>query len=82
MKTASIVLTVIYVIVCIVLTVLVLLQEGKQAGLSGAIFGGADTYWSKNKGRSKEGRLAIATTVLAVLFMALSLVLNILVRKG
>jgi preprotein translocase subunit SecG len=79
MKTA---VYIIYILVCIALTVVVLLQEGKQGGLTGAISGGAETYWSKNKGRSKEGRLAIATTVLAVLFMALSLVLNILVRKG
>ena len=79
MKTA---VYIIYILVCIALTVVVLLQEGKQGGLTGAISGGAETYWSKNKGCSKEGRLAIATTVLAVLFMALALVLNILVRKG
>ena len=79
MKTA---VYVIYILVCIALTVVVLLQEGKQGGLTGAISGGAETYWSKNKGRSKEGRLAIATTILAILFMVLSLVLNVLVRKG
>ena len=72
-------LYVIYVLVCIALTVVVLLQEGKQGGLTGAISGGAESYWSKNKGRSKEGRLAIATTVLATLFIVLSLVLDIVV---
>lgn len=82
METASTVLTVIYVIVCLTLTVLVLLQEGKQGGLTGAIFGGAETYWSKNKGRSKEGRLALLTTIFAVLFIVLSLVLNIVVTKA
>ena len=75
MKTA---VYVIYILVCIALTVVVLLQEGKQGGLTGAISGGAETYWSKNKGRSKEGRLAIATTILAILFMVLSLVLNVI----
>ena len=79
MKTA---VYVVYVLVCIALTIVVLLQEGKQGGLTGAISGGAETYWSKNKGRSKEGVLALVTTVLAVAFMVLALVLNILVKKG
>ena len=45
------ILTVIFVIICIALTVLVLMQEGKSQGL-GSISGMADTYWGKNKGRS------------------------------
>ena len=75
------VLYIIYILVCIALTVVVLCQEGKQSGLTGAISGAAETYWSKNKGRSKEGRLALATTILAVLFMVLSLVLDLVVLK-
>ena len=50
------VLTVVFIIICIALTVIILLQEGKSAGL-GAISGAADTYWGKNKGRSMEGML-------------------------
>ena len=50
------ILTVIFVIVCVVSVILVLLQEGRSAGL-GAIAGGAETYWGKNKGRSMEGNL-------------------------
>ena len=79
MKTA---LTIVYIIICIALTVVVLLQEGKQGGLTGAITGGAQTYWSKNKGRSKEGILAWVTTILATLFIVLSLVLHLVVKKG
>ena len=79
MKTA---LTIVYIIICIALTVVVLLQEGKQGGLTGAITGGAQTYWSKNKGRSKEGILAWVTTILATLFIVLSLVLHMIVMKG
>ena len=71
------IITVIYVLVCIALTVIVLMQEGKSAGLSGAINGVADTYWGKNKGRSMEGRLVKFTTVLAVLFMLLAVILNL-----
>lgn len=76
MKTA---LYIIYIIVCIALTVVVLCQEGKQSGLTGAISGAAETYWSKNKGRSKEGILALITTILAVIFIVLSLVLDLVV---
>ena len=52
------------------------MQEGKQAGLSGSIGGIADSYWGKNKGRSAEGKLEKLTTVLAVLFIVIALVLN------
>ena len=50
------ILTILFVIDCIALTVVVLMQEGKSQGL-GAIAGAADTYWGKNKGRSMEGGL-------------------------
>ena len=70
------VLTIVFIIICIGLTVLVLMQEGKSAGL-GAISGAAETYWGKNKGRSMEGGLVLATRILAVLFILLSLVLNL-----
>ena len=70
------VLTVVFIIICIALTVIILLQEGKSAGL-GAISGAADTYWGKNKGRSMEGGLVVATRVLAVLFVLISLLLNL-----
>ena len=75
MEMLRIVLTVIFVIDCIALTAVVLLQEGKQQGL-GSIAGAADTYWGKNKGRTMEGGLVKATTVMAVLFFVLAAVLN------
>ncbi len=70
------VLTVLFIIICIALTVIILLQEGKSAGL-GAISGAAETYWGKNKGRSMEGMLVKITRVLVILFIVLSAVLNI-----
>ena len=70
------VLTVVFIIICIALTVIILLQEGKSAGL-GAISGAADTYWGKNKGRSMEGMLVKVTRVLVILFLFISIVLNI-----
>lgn len=70
------VLTVVFIIICIALTVIILLQEGKSAGL-GAISGAADTYWGKNKGRSMEGMLVKITSTLVTLFLLISIVLNI-----
>ncbi len=71
-----IVLTIIFIIVCVALTILVLMQEGKSAGL-GSISGVAESYWGKNKGRSMEGRLVKITKILAVLFMVLAAILNL-----
>lgn len=70
------VLDIIFVIVCIALTIIVLMQEGKSAGLTGSISGMADTYWGKNKGRSMEGALEKITKVLAVLLIVLAALLN------
>ena len=70
------ILTILFVIDCIALTVVVLMQEGKSQGL-GAIAGAADTYWGKNKGRTMEGGLVKATTLMGVLFFVLAVVLNL-----
>ncbi|MCI7062213.1 MAG: preprotein translocase subunit SecG [Lachnospiraceae bacterium] len=71
------ILLILYIIDCIALTVVVLMQEGKQAGLTGAISGAAESYWGKNKGRSMEGGLVMATRVMAILFVVFSLLLNL-----
>ena len=76
MSVIRIILTVLFIIDCIGLTMIVLMQEGKSAGL-GAISGAAESYWGKNKGRSMEGTLVKITRVMAVLFMVLAVVLNI-----
>lgn len=73
----KIILTIVFVLICIALTVIVLLQEGKSQGL-GAIGGMADSYWGKNKGRSMEGTLEKFTKFAAVAVLALALVLNII----
>ena len=71
MKTA---LTILFIIICLAMVILVMAQEGKEAGL-GTISGMSDTYWGKNKGRSKEGKLIKATTVVSVLFFVMAMVL-------
>lgn len=70
------VLTIILILVCIAFTTIVLMQEGKSAGL-GAIGGGAETFWDKNKARSMEGKLVLVTKILGVAFFVLAIVLNI-----
>ncbi len=70
------ILTIVFIFICFALVVLVLMQEGKSAGL-GAISGAAETYWGKNKGRSVEGKLVKATTGLAIAFIVIAAVLNI-----
>ena len=76
MDILKIVLYIVFVIDCIALSAIILLQEGKSAGL-GTIGGVADSYWGQNKGRSMEGALVKSTKFLAILFLVLSVVLNL-----
>ena len=76
MDILEIVLYIVFVIDCIALSAIILLQEGKSAGL-GTIGGVADSYWGQNKGRSMEGALVKSTKFLAILFLVLSVVLNL-----
>ena len=69
------VLAVVFIILSSGTTVVILMQEGKSAGL-GAIAGAADTYWGKNKGRSMEGMLVKLTRAGVILFLVLAMVLN------
>lgn len=74
MKTA---LIIIQIVVAIALIIIVLLQSGKSAGLSGTIAGGAETFFGKNKGRSIDAVLSKVTGVAAVLFLLTSVLLSI-----
>ena len=76
MAVVKTILTVVFILICLTLTVIILMQEGKSAGL-GAIAGAADTYWGRNKGRSMEGMLVKITRVLVILFMLIAAILNI-----
>ncbi|MEI3266584.1 MAG: preprotein translocase subunit SecG [Frisingicoccus sp.] len=70
------IVTVVFIAICIALVIVVMLQESKSNGLTGTVGGMADTYWGKNKGRSIEGKLVKWTTILAVVFFVLTVVLN------
>lgn len=71
----QIALEVVILFVSVALIIIVLSQEGKETGL-GSLSGTTDTYWSRNKGRSKEGMLVKWTTLLTVLLLVLSLLLS------
>lgn len=71
------ILTFLFVAICVFLSAVILLQEGKSAGLSGSISGMADSYWGKNKSRSMEGKLEKLTKYGAFLWLILALVLNL-----
>ena len=75
MEALRVVINIIFILVCVALTVLVLMQEGKSAGL-GSISGAAETYWGRNKGRSMEGMLVKLTRVAVILFLVIAAVLN------
>mgnify|MGYP005762890293 CR=1 FL=1 len=70
------ILSIIFIILCIAISAIILLQEGKSSGL-GSIGGMADTYWGQNRGRSIEGTLVKVTKILAALFLILAAVLNL-----
>ncbi|MBE7031040.1 MAG: preprotein translocase subunit SecG [Ruminococcaceae bacterium] len=76
------ILTVVHVVISIILIATVLMQSGKQAGLSGAISGGAETFFGKNKARTMDGMFSRLTTICAILFVVLSVVLSVLVKMG
>lgn len=77
MQVAKVIVQIIYVLICIAIVFIVLRQESKDSGLSGALTGGSDTYWAKNKSRSVEGKLERATRYLGVAFIAISVLLNL-----
>lgn len=76
MATLRIIIQIIFILICVVLAAIVLMQEGKSAGL-GAISGAAETYWGKNKGRSMEGKLVKITKYLAIGFILIAVLLNL-----
>ena len=78
MNTLKLILTILQLLSGLAVTVVVLLQSGKSAGLSGAIAGGAETFLSKGKAKSLDSKLAKATKWFAIAFVILTLVLNLI----
>ena len=73
------IITTIYVINCLVLIVICLMQSKDDEGASGAIVGGSSSsFYEKNKGRTREGKLKRLTIILGISFVVLTIVLGIL----
>ncbi len=79
MQWYEIVLGVVLLITSLALVAMVLLQEGRQQGLSGAIAGGAETFLGKGKSKTIEQKLVKITKILAIIFFVLSLVATLVV---
>jgi preprotein translocase subunit SecG len=80
MSALAIIVGILQIIFAIAIVVIVLLQSGKAAGLSGSIAGGAETFFGKNKGRTIDAMLSKYTTYIAIGFMITSIMLYILLK--
>lgn len=76
MDTVKLVLSIVEVIACVFLTVVVLLQQGARQGMSGAIAGGADTFFGQSKASNMQRTLSRLTSVVGVIFVVLAVVMN------
>ncbi len=75
----EIVLGIVLIVTSLALVAMVLLQEGRQQGLSGAIAGGAETFLGKSKSKTIEQKLVKITKILAIVIFVLSLVSTLVV---
>ena len=78
MEVVKIILTVLEVIASVALIAVVLLQSGKEAGLSGALSGNSDTYLAKSKSAGLDKTLASATKWVALAWILLTLSLSLI----
>ena len=78
MAVHEIILGIVLILLSVAIIVLVLLQESKSAGLSGAIAGGAETFFGKNKSRTMESKLVLITKIIDISFFVLALVATLL----
>ncbi len=70
------------ILVSLAIIIAVLFQQGRRAGINGAISGGADTFLSKNKARTVDAMLARYTKYIAIIFFVLAIVANAISLKG
>ncbi len=81
MNALSIILSIVDILVCIILAALILFQQGQSRGL-GAIAGGAETFFGKTKGRSIDSMLKKITTIVAIGFIILTVILYLMTGRG
>ncbi len=78
MSTLQIVIGIFQLIAAVAIIITVLMQHGKSSNLSGAIAGGAETFFGKNKGRTIDAQLSKWTSVIAGVFVVLTIILDAL----
>jgi protein translocase, SecG subunit len=76
----QVIATIFHILFALSIIVIVLMQSGKSAGLSGAIAGGAETFFGKNKGRTIDAILGKYTTFAAIMFLVTSVLLFIILK--
>ncbi|ACL76594.1 preprotein translocase subunit SecG [Ruminiclostridium cellulolyticum] len=81
MEAAKWIVNVLHIIFALSIIIIVLLQSGKQAGLSGSIAGGAETFFGKNKGRTIDALLGKYTAFAAIAFLVTSIALYMLIDR-
>lgn len=82
MSALEIIIGIFVIIVSLLIIAVVLLQQGRRAGINGAISGGADTFLSKNKARTVDAFLARWTKYIAIAFFVLAIIANIIALRG
>lgn len=80
MSAIQIIVSVFHIVFALSIIVIVLLQSGKSAGLSGAIAGGAETFFGKNKGRTIDALLSRYTSIAAIMFLITSVILFLILK--
>lgn len=80
MSAGQIIVSIFHILFALSIIVIVLLQSGKTAGLSGSIAGGAETFFGKNKGRTIDAILSKYTSVAAIMFLVTSVIMYLLIK--
>jgi len=80
LSAGQIIVNILHILFAISIIVIVLLQSGKSAGISGSIAGGAETFFGKNKGRTIDAILSKYTSFAAIAFLITSIVLFLLLK--
>ncbi len=81
MSVIEVIIGIVIALLSIVIILAVLLQQGRRSGISGAISGAADTFFSKNQAKTVDAKIARVTKYLAILFAILALVANYIALK-
>lgn len=82
MSAIEIILGILVILVSLVIIAIVLLQQGRRAGVNGVISGAADTFLSKNKARTFDATIARLTKYVAIAFFVLAIIANVIALRG